>query len=150
MNTIEIRCTEGKQDYIAEMPDGEFTLIIEHPHPNPPFVYRLCDNAPTDQQAFLVSALSGGQLGLRSFTGRRTASCGQYYYLGWNVMGYMFDRPSCYCQCCGYANTTIAYATKIIASSKLDAKYLDELRFKCEKSSIELEVLSLDKTLETP
>lgn len=40
MNTIEIRCTEGKQDYIAEMPDGEFTLIIEHPHPNPSFVYR--------------------------------------------------------------------------------------------------------------
>lgn len=142
MNTIKIRCIEGKQDsdYIAELPTGEYTLIIEHPHHNPPFVYRRCKTIPTDKQAELVFAVSGGQTGVRSFSGRRTPNCDQSYYLGWNVMGYQFDMPSCYCQCCGYALDSITWATKVVALASLEPQYLEELRFKCKKSNIPLSI----------
>ena len=139
---IEIRCIDGKKesDYIDEMPQGEFTLIVEYPHHNPPLVYRRCKTVPTDSQAELVWALSGGQQGVRSFSGRRTPSCDIVYYLGWNVMGYQFDMPSCYCQCCGYALDTIAHASKVIAANTLGLEYLEHLRLMCKKSCVQLEV----------
>ena len=137
--TVEPGKTDA--DYIKEMANVNiYTLLVNCEVQSPPFVYRRCKTIPTDKQAELVWALSGGQQGVRSYSGRRTSSCDQYYYLGWNVMGYQFENGACYCHCCGYGLDDVARAELVIASKSLGESYLERLKFMCEKAYVPIEV----------
>jgi hypothetical protein len=96
-----------------------FVLVIQCDIKNPPLVYRRCKARPTQQQKDLVFALSGGQVGVRSFSGESfpDGACSRSYYLGWNVFGFQFYKPACYCKVCGYALDTVREAIKVVVDT---------------------------------
>ena len=136
---------KSDEDMIREIEaiGGDFVLIIQCQKFNPPFIYRRCRATPTQQQKDLVFALSGGQTGVRSFSGESfpNGPCATSVYLGWNTMGFGFDKASCYCQACGYVLTEIARAKEVIVdSSTVSQDYIEEVRRKCEKTEIAFQI----------
>lgn len=137
---IQVDDEKTDAQYISEMTGSErFTLLVNCEVESLPFFYRRCRTIPTEDQSQLVAALSGGQEGKRSFSGLRTSSCDRYYYLGWNGTGFHFDNRARYCNCCGYALDTIAFAERVIASASLSESYMVKLKFMCDKNGIPLE-----------
>lgn len=135
-------------DLIAEIEaiGEDFELVIQCQKNNPPFVYRRCKANPTQSQNDLVFGLSGGQTGVRSFSGESfpDGPCARSYYLGWNTRGFEFDQPSCYCQVCGYGFEELARTSKVIIdASKISQEYIEDIRRKCDRTEIAFEIQDL-------
>lgn len=84
--------TDRRVLVVAKHPERPITELV--------FCHRRCKATPTHDQANLVRALSGGQEGVRSFSGE---ACRHGEYIGNNLWGRGFYKPAVYCQGCGYA-----------------------------------------------
>ena len=114
-------------------------LVIRCQKHNPPFTYRRCKTIPTPMQQLMVQAISGGREGVRAFSGERTSSCDNSYYLGWNTVGYQFQKESCYCQCCGYAYSDIKTVKAVIVDrGYVSRDYVKEIERKCEIAGLRM------------
>lgn len=96
--TLKLLATETDRRVLvvakhAERPISELVLC-----------HRKCTANPTPDQASLVQALSGGQEGVRSFSGQACQGRGGEY-IGNNIWGRGFYKPAVYCQVCGYGLT---------------------------------------------
>ena len=90
--------------FLAATTDCNRTLRVEQ-HPDRPIkelilCHRRCSAMPTEDDQKLVAALSGGQEGMRAFSGE---SCHRGEYVGSNLVGRQFYKPAVYCPTCGYA-----------------------------------------------
>lgn len=88
--------------------EADRRVLVVSKHPDRPirelvFCHRRCTANPTPNQSDLVRALSGGQEGVRSFSGQSCGGRGEY--IGNNIWGRGFDKPAVYCQACGYGMT---------------------------------------------
>ena len=65
----------------------------------------------------------------------------QKLYLGWNVFGFQFYKPACYCQVCGYALHTVRDAIKVVVDmSKVSYETMRDIQVMCQKVQVECEI----------
>ena len=146
MNFIFLTADATEQQIIKELESLEtesFVLIIQCDTKNPPLVYRRCKARPTQEKKDLVFALSGGQVGVRSFSGESfpEGACAESYYIGWNVYGFQFYTPSCYCQICGYAFETVRLASKVVIdTTKVSHETIRNIQEMCHKVEVKCEI----------
>ena len=145
-SSVFLTADKSEQQVIAELEalqTESFVLVIQCDTKNPPLVYRRCKAKPTQEQKDLVFALSGGQVGMRSFSGESfpDGACSRSYYLGWNVFGFQFYKPACYCQVCGYALHTVRDAIKVVVDmSKVSYETMRDIQVMCQKVQVECEI----------
>lgn len=144
---VFLTADKSEQQVIAELEalqTESFVLVVQCDTKNPPLVYRRCKAIPTQAQKDLVFALSRWQVGVRSFSGESfpDGACSKSYYLGWNVCGFQFYKPACYCQVCGYALHTVAEAIKVfVDTSKVSHDATRDIQLMCEKVQVECDAI---------
>jgi hypothetical protein len=95
--TLKLLATEAERRVLI------VTRHAERPIRELVFCHRRCTANPTTDQSDMVQALSGGQEGVRSFSGQSCGGRGEY--IGNNIWGRGFAKETTYCQACGYAMT---------------------------------------------
>jgi hypothetical protein len=97
--------------------------------------HRRCSASPTQESKELVMALSGGQEGVRAFSGE---ACHHGCYIGNNLLGRGFYKPAVYCPSCGYAmNGPEIHEVTIVRG---DEHWTDEIIRQCEFAGVEYSV----------
>jgi len=143
MQILKCCATTKTDDLIAffkGLAVGEkWTLEADGSHPfELPLVYRECEKRePTDFQKDMVFAMSGGQTGVRSFSGESNLhGCQTAFYIGNNLHGHNFYKPAVYCQCCGYGMTYGTPPVNVIVSNA--GKNAEGFRLQCERYEIQV------------
>lgn len=125
--------------FLDATPDCKRILRVEQ-HADRPIkelilCHRRCSATPTRESKALVSALSGGQEGVRAFSGE---ACHRGYYIGNNLLGRGFYKPAVYCPSCGYMMTgPEIHEVRIVRG---DEHWTEEMIRQCEFAGVEYSV----------
>ena len=100
----EARFRDEVLRFLDETPDYKRVLQVEQ-HADRPIkelilCHRRCSAMPSPEAKELVRAMSGGQQGVRAFSGE---ACHHECYIGNNLCGRGYYKPAVYCPLCGYA-----------------------------------------------
>lgn len=125
--------------FLGMTPGCKRILRIEQ-HPDRPIeelilCHRRCFTIPRQDTKELMGALSGGQEGVRAFSGK---ACNDRHYIGGNLLGHGFHKAAVYCPSCGYVMSgPEIHEVRIVRG---DEHWMEELIRQCECAGVEYSV----------